>query len=330
MILTKAPFRVSFIGGGSDYPSVFNFGGGAVLSCTLDLHVYTAILPLAQNAPEKVRFTYHKSESVNHIASLEHPTVREALLKYDWTSPINIATFAEVPARTGLGGSSSFLVSLLLALSEMKGELITPKQLAMSAIDIERNRCAEQGGWQDQFSAAFGGMRLYKFEDNNVEVSENIISNNLLDEISKSCFLTPLEMIRERDHAALTEEKLTSIHESKVAAIAGGKRAIEVGNYLNSNLSPQEMVSILGETVNYSQDLKNAFSENHNQIDFVIEKAQKSGATGSKIVGAGGGGYVLSIVPESNIEKFRIKMFDLGTFSPGFSIIGASKAKIKW
>ena len=330
MILTKAPFRASFIGGGSDYPSIFNFNDGAVLSCTLNLHVYTVVLPLAEHATEKIRFTYHKSESVKDIAALEHPTVREALLKYGWTDPINIATFADVPALTGLGGSSSFLVSLILALHETKGEITTPEQLAMSAIDIERNRCAEYGGWQDQFSAAFGGMRVYKFKSSGVEVSKNILDAAALEAISNSCFLTPLKLSRKTDNAAMTEIKLRSSTESKEAAIAGGRRALEVASYLDSSLTAEEIVAILGDTVNYSQDLKNAFSENNDQVDEMCKKAKSAGSTGSKILGAGGGGYILSIVPKKLTGKFKAEMTGLGTFNPGFSVNGAAKSKINW
>jgi len=330
MILTKAPFRISFIGGGSDYPSVFSAHQGAVLSCTLDMHVYCALLPLAEHAPEKIRFTYSKSESVSRVEELEHPAVREALLKMGWDTPINIATFADIPSRTGLGGSSSFTVALLSALHAMRDIPLSPKELAMSAIDVERVRCAEPGGWQDQFSASFGGFRLYKFAKENVEVSENILPAATLNEIAKSFFLTPIPKVRKSDQASKTQTKLYSSSAAHEAALLSGNMALKVSSQLDSSLSLTEIVSMLGETVELSQKLKNEFSETDVESGLLMERAKSAGAIGSKIAGAGGGGYILSVVPLDRSDKFHTLMKGLKTFNPGLSIDGAKVANLDW
>src|SRR5437764_3783007 len=169
MIVARAPFRISFAGGGSDLPSFYRQGGGAVVSTTIDKYIYIAIHPYFHN---QLRIRYAKTEDVDRVEDIQHPLVRECLQMMRVDKGMEIASFADVPAGTGMGSSSAFTVCLLHALHALREHSATAKQLAEQACDIEINRAGEPIGKQDQYACAYGGMNYLRFNrDESVEVS---------------------------------------------------------------------------------------------------------------------------------------------------------------
>src|SRR5882672_8777325 len=168
MILTKTPFRVSFAGGGSDLPEFYRRKSGAVVSCTIDKAMYIAIHPYFH---DKIRIKYSRTEDVSSVAEIEHPIVRECLGLVGIERGMEIASFADVPAGTGMGSSSAFTVCLLHALHALAGQNPSPGELAKTSCEIEIDRVGEPIGKQDQYATAFGGLNCVRFHpDESVEV----------------------------------------------------------------------------------------------------------------------------------------------------------------
>lgn len=175
MIITKTPFRMSFFGGGTDIPDFFNEFGGSVISTTFDKYVYVTVRHLPRFFEHTTELTYSKLERVNKVNDLEHPMVKNAM-KYMNMHELHIAYDADLPARSGLGTSSTFAVGLLNAFYRLKGKRATKKRLADDAIYVERTMCNEDGGWQDQIAASFGGFNRIDFKKGEYTVTPIKIS----------------------------------------------------------------------------------------------------------------------------------------------------------
>ena len=184
MIITKTPFRMSFFGGGTDMPSFFNEHRGAVISSTFDKFCYVNVRHLPPFMPYYSELVYSRFERVNHIDEIEHPTIREAMRMLD-IHEIRLTYEGDLPARTGLGTSSTFAVGMLNAFYALKGKSVGKRKLAEDAISLERDICKESGGWQDQIAAAYGGLNRIDFEAGDFKVTPIIIHpdrKKLLDE----------------------------------------------------------------------------------------------------------------------------------------------------
>ena len=178
MILVRAPMRISYVGGGTDYPDYFKDSPGGVIATAIKKYVYVYSNPLSEIATENFRFTYRQSESVDDYRQFQHPVIREMLSHLNWDSRQNMGTFADLPSGIGLGGSSAFSVALGKLLEDKLNQT-TPRALAELAIHIERNLLSEPGGYQDQFISAFGGFRAYDFNStNDLSVSEPLLNTS--------------------------------------------------------------------------------------------------------------------------------------------------------
>ena len=175
MIITKTPFRMSFFGGGTDFPDFYREHGGTVLSATIDKYCYVTLRDLPALYPYSSEAVYSKTERVGSVAEIEHPLIREALL-WGQMSRVHVAYDADLPARSGLGTSSAFAVGLLHAIHQKRGEEITRRELAREAIHLERVLCREQGGVQDQIATAFGGLNRIDFEGEDFTVTPLLIN----------------------------------------------------------------------------------------------------------------------------------------------------------
>ena len=176
MIITKTPFRMSFFGGGTDFPEYFNKNKAAVISSTFDKYVYVTVRHLPRFFDYTTEIEYAKQERVNSVEDIEHPLVRNAM-KYLDMHELHISYDADLPSRTGLGTSSTFAVGLINAFYSLKGKYISKEKLAYEAIHVERVLCSEAGGWQDQIAASYGGLNRIDFENNSFRVTPIIISN---------------------------------------------------------------------------------------------------------------------------------------------------------
>lgn len=325
MITSRTPLRVSFLGGGTDYPSFFNFEPGYVLGTTINKYVYVNILPLPEFADEKYRFTYRVTESVSDYRDFLHPVVREVLREKRWKQPLNISTLADLPGRSGLGSSSSFTVGFLNALNHYERKTISPYKLARNAIRIEREILNESGGWQDQFHGALGGFRLYKFHAGKVQTVMIPFEPGFVEYVSNSLVLLPvLNWRKSKIYADITERNLLSSQ--------GIRLGVELATLTNETCRKITMVSTYLEQFNYlCSSIRKAWQmkldlSGHTVEPEVLEKIQKGldfGASAARLCGAGGNGFVLFLVDPSKRESFVGKLASDFAFSVSIASHGS-------
>ena len=291
VIITKTPFRISFFGGGTDYPPWFRVNGGAVLATTIDKYCYISVRHLPPFFEHKHRIVYSHIENVREIDEIEHPAVRAVLNATNVSQGLEIHHDGDLPARSGLGSSSSFTVGLMHALKAMDGERISKYQLAQDAINIEQNVIGENVGSQDQISASYGGFNRIEFHrDNSFTVEPLILRPNraqLLQSHLMLCF-TGFSRIASQiakskiDNLAKREHELNKMREMVDEGI----------NILQDINRPiEDFGHLLDASWKYKRSLSDQVTTP--EIDSIYSLAMSSGAIGGKILGAGGGGFML-------------------------------------
>lgn len=310
MITTRTPFRMSFLGGGTDFPAYFNEYGGCVLSATFNKYSYVTVRKLPALFDYKNQFTYSKIERFNSPDELSHPLVREAL-KYIDIDRIQIAYDADLPARSGIGSSSSFAVGLLNELHLLKDEKLSKMELAKEAIYLERVLCNEAGGVQDQLAVAFGGLNKITFESDGYKILPIDISHKKKREFNDNLMLVFTGFSHFSGEVSVAQQnniphKLSELHEMK-SLVAEGERILVSGNDLDD----------FGRLLDYTWQLKRTLSDRitTREIDDIYDSAIKAGATGGKILGAGSGGFMLLYVPRENRENVA-KLFEPSRIIP--------------
>jgi len=293
-VVARAPLRVTFTGGGTDLPSFYRrYGPGATTSAAVNRYIYVTV---ARNFyPDEYRISYSVTENaVKSAEEIRHPTVREALKLLDVKSGVQVISVTEIPSRgTGLGSSSSFLVALLLALHTWLGEAVTPETLAREAVKIEREILKEPGGKQDQYAAAYGGIALYQFNpDESVAVRPLAMGKEKREELEKRLLLLFTGV----------ERSSGSIHEVQDASVADhleGYQRVREYAYSAYGLLSEGDYEGLGKLMGENWAVKRTFAPGitNPQIDAIYERAIKAGALGGKLQGAGGGGFMLFLVP---------------------------------
>lgn len=302
MIITKTPVRISFLGGGTDYPEHFEKHGGSVLVTTIDKYSYLNVKPLNHFFDYDIRISYSQTELVNDTAEIIHPAVRECLNFLKIRKGIEIHYVGDLPARTGLGSSSSFTVGLLHALHASRGEMVSKQQLAEEAVVIEREMIKERIGLQDQYACAYGGfLHLKFFGKNKVEVNPLTISPQKLVMLNQRLMLF-YTGIRRKAHEVLKEQmEKTQSNESKLIALEGlVNRGLDV---LCSNRNLSEFGELMDEGWKIKKQLSTQIS--NQEIDKHYNLAKKAGAIGGKLLGAGGGGFLLLYVEPDKKDKVR-------------------------
>ena len=306
LITTKAPLRISFLGGGSDYPDFFESELGFVLGTSINLFVYVSILPNNELSIPGYRLNYSLHEDVDEPENFKHPVVREVLSKYrSQLGELTISTMADAPAQSGLGSSSSFTVALLQSIKTLVGQPFTSEDLANEAIEIERFRLNEAGGYQDQYHAALGGFGLYTFSSNAIE--RRSITNPYSKILNNCMFLVPVGAARKsHDHAALTNSyAMTPTGRKLISKIS----SLTESTYLEleSAGSEQDFLSILAGAMIEAWEIKKLYSKgiNNPEIDQILSRGLESGALAGKLCGAGGSGFVAFLVPPENQESFQ-------------------------
>lgn len=290
MIIARAPVRISLGGGGTDLPYFSSKFGGSLISIAINKYVYTTIGK--REFYTQTLLKYSKNEEVEKIDEIKHTRIREALRLLSISDPLEITTMADVPIGTGLGSSSSFLVSLLKGLHEYKGEYISSKQLAEEACNIEIGILKEPIGKQDQYMAAFGGLlHLNITKENNVTTSPININHKTLKELEGNLLLFYTGIKRDASEVLLDQKKtaesdnskIEQMHEIKKIGI-GIKKALETNNLRR-----------FGTWLNTHWELKRRLAKKMtcNNIDRWYDIAIKNGAIGGKLLGAGGGGFLM-------------------------------------
>ena len=307
MIITQTPFRMSFFGGGTDMESFFKKYGGAVLSTTFDKYCYVNVRHLPRFFEYSTELSYSKTERVIDIQNIEHPAIRNAMKMLNMHE-IRLTYEADLPARSGLGTSSSFAVGMLNAFYALKGKYADKKKLADEAIYLERELCQEAGGWQDQIAASFGGFNRINFNtDGTYDVlpiiispeRKKILNNNLM------MFFTGFTRFSSdvQKASASTKEKEKRLLEM----LSLVDKAENILADRKSNLD--EFGRMLDNTWNLKKQTGSAVSTNG--IDALYDKAMKAGALGGKLLGAGGGGFLVFYVQPDYQDDVKRAMKDL-------------------
>lgn len=307
MIITKTPFRMSFFGGGTDMPQYFEKGRGAVISTTFDKYVYVTVRHLPRFFKYSTELVYSRIERVTKLDDMEHPMVRNAMKMLDMKE-LHIAYDADLPARTGLGTSSTFAVGLLNAFYCLKGKYASKKQLASDAIYLERTLCNEAGGWQDQIAASFGGLNRIDFDENGFRVNPIIISKERKTKLNDNLMLfftgyTRFSADIQKSTTATLEEKKKQL-DQMLALVDEAQDILE-----NKDRDIDDFGRLLDKTWKLKRDSGKEITTD--SIDGFYNRGIKAGALGGKLLGAGGGGFLLFYVQKEFQEQVRNALSDL-------------------
>lgn len=307
ILLSRTPFRISFLGGGTDFPFFFEKSGGFCLATTIDKYSYIYLRRLDGKFGFQNEFIYSKFERTsNNLNEIKHPIIREAL-RLEGIEGIRLDYDADIPARTGLATSSSFAVGLVNTLGAFKGETRTKRELADKAIHIERVMCNEVGGIQDQISSAFGGLNLIEFSKNGYDVHSVQLSKR-----RKLDFQTNLMLFYTKIQRTSSEiqKKIKTPGEINKNLLTLKHLAIEGYECLtNEKQNLDDFGQILNQAWKSKKGLSDAVTTSF--IDECYVKGLEAGALGGKVLGAGGGGFLLFYVPYSRQEAVRNALSDL-------------------
>lgn len=307
MIITKTPFRMSFFGGGTDMESFFKENGGSVLSTTFDKYCYVNVRHLPRFFEYSTELSYSKTERVTNIDDIEHPAIRNAMKMLDMHE-IRLTYEADLPARSGLGTSSSFAVGMLNAFYALKGKYASKKQLADEAIYLERVLCDEAGGWQDQIAASFGGFNRIDFNADGYTVHPVIVSPQRKQQLNNNLmmfftgftrFSSEIQKANKLDDENKTKQlkqMLTLVDEAESILTDHSKDLDDFGRLLDVTWKLKRQT---GKSVSTSN------------IDNLYDKGIYAGALGGKLLGAGGGGFLVFYVTPEKQAAVKEAMEDL-------------------
>jgi D-glycero-alpha-D-manno-heptose-7-phosphate kinase len=308
MIISKTPCRLSFAGGGSDIESYYREHGGAVVSVTIDKYVY---LTLQQKFDHHIRIGYSRTEEVERVDDIQHPIVRHCLKMLGPQQGVEITSHADIPSRgSGLGSSSSFTVGLLNGLYAYQGRHASPQDLAERACHVEIGLCGDPIGKQDQFAAAFGDLRMYQFRpDGTVNVDPLICQVHTLDKLQRNLLMFYTGITRS---AGDILKEQTQVLGEKRSAIQTMHRMVELAHAVRHELECGNADGV-GEILHESWMLKRSLTDgiSNASIDGWYEAARKAGAVGGKILGAGGGGFLLLYVPLERQDSVKQSLSSL-------------------
>lgn len=302
MIINRTPFRISFFGGGTDYPSWYLKYGGRVLSTSIDKYCYITCRVLPPFFEHRLRIIYSKMEQCQHYKEIKHPAVREILHFLKLDQGLEIHHDGDLPARSGMGSSSSFTVGLLHALYAHKGIMPSKKQLAMESIHIEQKMIGETVGSQDQICVAYGGLNMIKFSTNGeIDVQPLILHSDRVKELNSHLMLfytgirrtasdVAQEYVNDLDNKHKLLSQMQTMVDTSVEILRSGSDICKFGELLHKTWMLKR---------NLSSNVSNPI------VDELYERAKGAGAIGGKITGAGGGGFLLLFVPPSKQKKVR-------------------------
>jgi D-glycero-alpha-D-manno-heptose-7-phosphate kinase len=305
MIITRTPFRISFAGGGSDLSAYYSHEPGVVLSTAIDKYIYLSVKP---HFDLNFRISYSKTEIVDTVDQIDHRIVREGLKWLNIEKGCEIVSMADLPARTGLGSSSSFTVGLLHALYASEGKVVSPERLAKEACEIEIEKLQEPIGKQDQYIAAYGGLQLIQFNpDGSVFVDPVVCTAHTRQELNRRLLMFFVGGARDaRD--VLTRQKANTSDKMQVL-----RRMCGIARQLRDVLTEGRDLSVFGSLMHEAWLAKKSLesSISNPQIDSYYERGLSAGATGGKLLGAGGGGFLLFFCEPSEQSRLRAELAEL-------------------
>ena len=316
MILTRTPLRVSLFGGGSDIPNYYNEAPGAVLSTSIDKYMYIA---LCQTAYPGIKLVYNDVEQVTSVNEIKHTRVKQCLKHFGVGSHVEISSFCEIPTKgTGLGSSSTFTVGLINALSELCRTSLNKYDIAELACDIEMRQCREPIGKQDQYAAAFGGVNIIGFSNDSTAVANPGIAAEVINKLDNNLLMFYTGIKRSASDILSVQSKNTNkkaITQKMVDMVFTAQSLLKQGD-----------TDSVGAMLDEGWQLKRQLSYNTSNevIDHYYKQAMKAGELGGKLLGAGGGGYLLFYVPKADQRNVISALSDLMTFDFNFENSGTT------
>ena len=314
MIITKTPYRLSLFGGGTDYPAWYNNHPSKCISAAMNHHCYVHVKPLPPFFDHNIHITYSKIENVNSVDDIDHPAIRACLKFRNITSNITIGHDGDLPARSGIGSSSSFTVGLLNALYHLQKESLTKEQLAQKAITVEQDLIGENVGIQDQIMAAHGGIQLISMSSDGWKTEDFSMSNEYKKYLESHIMLGFSGVSRLAEVHA--KKNVDNIKEGKIDNLL-----LEMANSTNEAiimLAKEKEMSIIGELLDTAWSIKRNLADGVTQkwIDNIYFSAIENGAFGGKLMGAGGGGFFMFLVPPNLQEHFKKTMKEIKVWVP--------------
>ena len=306
MIISRTPFRISFFGGGTDYPVWYRENGGRVISTTIDKYCYVTLRELPPFFKYKHLLRYFEREEVNTINEIKHPSIRECLKYLEMNKSIELVHHADLPAQSGLGSSSTFTVGLLMAGYALNNQMRTKSQLAHDAIEIEQRRIGEAVGSQDQTAAAFGGLNIINFGGyRELEVTPLTISTEKMRNLEDHLMLFFTGFVRNASEIAQKQIEITSSKTKELDIMVElCKEAEEL--LVSSENGFLEWGELLNEQWKVKKSMTNLIT--NSKIDEMYEEGIRSGALGGKLLGAGGGGFILFLVPPEKHDQIKANL----------------------
>jgi D-glycero-alpha-D-manno-heptose-7-phosphate kinase len=321
MIITSTPLRISFFGGGTDYPVWYREHGGSVLATAINKRCYITCRRLPPFFEHHSRISYSRVENVARNAAIEHPSVRGCLQFLGIDEGVEIHHVADLPARTGLGTSSAFTVGLLLGLYALKERMRDKHGLAADAIHVEQNLLQEAVGSQDQVSAAYGGFNRINFNaDGGIEVRPVLTAQSRLAELEQHLALYFTGFSRTASEIATEQLKMTPHKKNELDLM------YQLVNEAESiMMGPNRTLDEFGRLLHQSWQIKRTLTQkiSNTYIDEIYEAGLSAGALGGKLLGAGGGGFMLFYVPPERRESLRARLKKLLCVPFGFSNRGS-------
>lgn len=305
MVISRTPFRISFFGGGTDYPAWYKKYGGSVLATTINKYCYLTVRYLPPFFDHKYRIAYSRIESCKTIEEINHPSVREILRFFKVKQGLEVHHDGDLPARSGLGSSSAFTVGLIHALYALRGHMPNKHKLAKESIHMEQKILKETVGSQDQIEAAYGGLNHITFQrDGEIKVRPVTVSSKRIRDLENHLMLFYTGIVRTASDVANTF--VPNIRQKEKQLVAMNQMVDQALNILDSKQDITDFGKLLHEAWELKRSLSSSVSNSF--IDDIYLNARSAGVIGGKIIGAGGGGFLLFFVPPSHQTKVR-KLF---------------------
>jgi D-glycero-alpha-D-manno-heptose-7-phosphate kinase len=326
MIVTKTPFRISFFGGGSDLPSFYQKSSGMVVSATIDRYLY---ISLNKKFDDSIRVSYSVTENVSDIDQLKHDIVKHTLKYFNITNGLELASISDLPSNgTGMGASSAFAVGLIKAVENFKysEEILSKGSLAELACNIEINLCQKPIGKQDQYACAYGGFNVHKFTTDGVQTQSLTLDEDIVDYLETNLLLLYTSKGRSADDILKNQNKRMT---DNVKSFQNMKSMVDLAEQFENNLKNKDLRNF-GEMLDYSWQLKKQVSNDISnlELDEIYEVAKSCGAKGGKILGAGGGGFMLLFADPKSQIKIKEKLSICKPFNFNFEFNGTSVYKV--
>jgi D-glycero-alpha-D-manno-heptose-7-phosphate kinase len=305
MVISRTPYRISFFGGGTDYPGWFRENGGAVLATAIDKYCYITCRYLPPFFEHRLRLVYSKIENCQHSADVQHPVVRAVLGMLRVDRGLEIHHDGDLPARSGMGSSSAFTVGFLHAMYGLLGRLTSPHQLATEAIHVEQDLIGETVGAQDQILASFGGFNFVEFkQDGSFRLEPVLVGRDRLEELNGSLMLFYTGLRRTASEVAASY--VTDIG-ARARQLTRMRQMVDEGLKI---LAGRDSLEAFGDLLHEAWCLKRSLSGvvSNTQVDEIYAEARRAGARGGKLLGAGGGGFVLFYVPAECQDQLKERM----------------------